>query len=137
MAPGALPKVPNPPGTTIPRAQVQPEQTQPEESQQPIALASVPTPEPAPKHVAARPATNALALRGTNTELAARPKRVTTADPKEVAKALAPQRSHTAAAQPAKPAESDVRTAYSTATIAGAQPAMPVGSFDARWGGLR
>lgn len=137
VAPGALPKVPNPPGTTIPRAQVQPEQTQPEESQQPIALASVPTPEPAPKHVAARPATNALALRGTNTELAARPKRVTTADPKEVAKALAPQRSHTAAAQPAKPAESDVRTAYSTATIAGAQPAMPVGSFDARWGGLR
>jgi len=139
VAPGALPKVPNPPGTTIPRAQVQPEQpqAQPEErEQQPIALASVPKHEAAPKP-AARPATNALALRGTNTELAARPKRVTTADPKEVAKALAPQRSHTAAAQPAKSAESDVRTAYSTATIAGAQPAMPVGTFDARWGGLR
>jgi murein L,D-transpeptidase YafK len=139
VAPGALPKVPNPPGTTIPRAQVQPEQTppaqsQPEESeQQPIALASVPKHEAAPKAVA-KPATTALALRGTNTELAAKPKRVTTADPKEVAKALAPHRSQTAAA---KPAESDVRTAYSTATIAGAQPAMPVGSFDARWGALR
>ena len=74
----------------------------------------------------------AVALRGTNTDLAARP-RVTTAEPREVAKALAP-RSHTAAA---KPAENDARAAYSTATIAGAQPAMPVGSFDARWGGLR
>ena len=53
VAPGALPKVPNPPGTTIPRAQVQPEQqpaeTQPEQSQQPIALASVPKREAAPK----------------------------------------------------------------------------------------
>ena len=138
VAPGALPKVPNPPGTTIPRAQVQPEQqpaeTQPEQSQQPIALASVPKREAAPKPAVAHRATNALALRGTNTELAAKPKRVSTADPKEVAKALAATRTHTAAA---KPAESDVRTAYSTATIAGAQPAMPVGSFDARWGGLR
>jgi murein L,D-transpeptidase YafK len=138
VAPGALPKVPNPPGTTIPRAQVQPEQqpaeTQPEQSQQPIALASVPKREAAPKPAVAHRATNALALRGTNTELAAKPNRVSTADPKEVAKALAATRTHTAAA---KPAESDVRTAYSTATIAGAQPAMPVGSFDARWGGLR
>jgi murein L,D-transpeptidase YafK len=138
VAPGALPKVPNPPGTTIPRAQVQPEQqpaeTQPEQSQQPIALASVPKREAAPKPAVAHRATNALALRGTNTELAAKPKRVSTADPKEVAKALAATRTHSAAA---KPAESDVRTAYSTATIAGAQPAMPVGSFDARWGGLR
>jgi murein L,D-transpeptidase YafK len=138
VAPGALPKVPNPPGTTIPRAQVQPEQqpaeTQPEQSQQPIALASVPKREAAPKPAVAHRATNALALRGTNTELAAKPKRVSTADPREVAKALAATRTHTAAA---KPAESDVRTAYSTATIAGAQPAMPVGSFDARWGGLR
>src|SRR6185312_13199565 len=115
----------------------QPAETQPEQSQQPIALASVPKREAAPKPTVAHPATNALALRGTNTELAAKPKRVSTADPKEVAKALAATRTHTAAAQPAKPAESDVRTAYSTATIAGAQPAMPVGSFDARWGGLR
>ena len=135
VAPGALPHVPNPPGTTIPRSQVQPE-AQPAESQQPIALASVPTPEPAPKPAPARPTTTAVALRGTNTEFAAKPKRVTTAEPAEVAKALAPRR-HTAAAQPATPAEPDVRTAYSTATIAGAQPAMPVGTFDARWGGLR
>ena len=71
VAPGALPKVPNPPGTTIPRAQVQPEQqpaeTQPEQSQQPIALASVPKREAAPKPAVAHRATNALALRGTNT----------------------------------------------------------------------
>lgn len=142
LAPGALPHVPNPPGTTIPRAQVQPEQpqpaeAQPEQSEQPIALASVPTPEPAPKQIAARPAVTPVALRGTNTELAAKPRRVTTADPKEVAKALAATRSRAAAAEPAKAAEPDVRTAYSTATIAGAQPAMPAGSFDARWSGLR
>ena len=56
---------------------------------------------------------------------------------REVGDEVVQRAAHTAAAQPAKPAESDVRTAYSTATIAGAQPAMPVGSFDARWGGLR
>jgi hypothetical protein len=142
-APGALPHVPNPPGTTIPRAQVQPDQAQPaqvqpDESQQPTALAAVPTPEPAPKQIAARPARiTPVALRGTNTELAAKPRRVTTADPKEVAKALAPSRVRSAEAQPAKKPDSDIRTAFSGTTIAGAQPTMPVGSFDSRWSGLR
>jgi len=142
-APGALPHVPNPPGTTIPRAQIQPDQAQPaqarpEQSEQPTALASVRTPEPAPKQIAARPARiTPVALRGTNTELAAKPRRVTTADPKEVAKALAPSRVRSAEAQPAKKPDSDIRTAFSGTTIAGAQPAMPVGSFDSRWSGLR
>ena len=150
VAPGALPRVPNPPGTTIPRAQVQPEQAQPEPqpAQQPVALASVPT--PAPSQFDARPktattATTATAattatsvkLRGTNTELAAKPKRVTTADPREVAKALALPRRASADSQPAKKPDPDIRTAYSGATIAGAQPTMPVGSFDSRWSGLR
>jgi len=141
VAPGALPHVPNPPGTTIPRPQVQPEQAQPQheaqpQSQQPIALAAVPTPEPSPRDARPKPAATPVVLRGTNTDLAATrhaTARVTTADPKEVAKALAGKR----ARAPAKPAEPDVRTAYSTATIAGAQPTVPVGTFDSRWSGLR
>jgi hypothetical protein len=161
VAPGALPHVPNPPGTTIPRAQVQPEQAQPEqpqseplvaqqssqpqEKQQPISLAAVPRPASAPKQAATRTAAATVGLRGTNTDLAARP-RVTTADPREVAKALAPSHRRPAEAQPAKSADSDIRTAYSapapaatseSSVIAGAQPTVPVGSFDSRWLGLR
>jgi hypothetical protein len=111
---------------------VQPDQAEPRQNQQPIALASVPTPEPSPRDARPKPAATPVALRGTNTDLAAKP-RVTTAEPREVAKALAPARAPAAT----RPAEPDLRTAYSTATIAGAQPAMPAGSFDSRWSGLR
>jgi hypothetical protein len=148
VAPGALPHVPNPPGTTIPRAQVQPDQAQPQQAQpqstQPIALASVPTPESAPRDAAPKRVAEPVRLRGTNTELAAKPRRVTTAEPQEVAKALAPSRHPAAQAQPAKKPDSDIRTAYSApppppsnSVIAGAQPALPVGSFDSRWSALR
>jgi hypothetical protein len=65
---------------------------------------------------------------------------MTTAEPREVAKALAPSR-QTAEAQPPAKANADIRTAYSASSagsfIAGAQPTVPVGSFDSRWTGLR
>jgi len=137
--------VPNPPGTTIPRAQVQPE-----ESPQPVAVAAasapqaVPLPEQPPRQVAKAVAAP-LRLRGTNTEFAARP-RMTTAEPREVAKALARSRGRAAEPAAAPANNSDIRTAYSApapkpaasgSVIAGAQPTLPVGSFDSRWSAMR
>jgi hypothetical protein len=123
QAPGALPHVPNPPGTTIPKVGAalkaaptaapasepapasapvvmasvrlptpapQPKEGQaPEETQQPTNIASlfgnlfnakssVPTPPPPPAQAAAPPAaepSEQVALRGTNTDMAAKPKR--------------------------------------------------------------
>jgi murein L,D-transpeptidase YafK len=119
--PGALPRVPNPPGTTIPKvgrppaaAAKKPQPAaQPEPVSQPVVMASVPVPEPAPlpkegqvpqakpttiasllgnifggsraeseTHVAAATPTEnepttasvPVGLRGTNTEMAAKPK---------------------------------------------------------------
>jgi len=118
IPPGALPKIANPPGTTIPR---------------PPAETQVATARPASRPVAApasAPEKTEVALRGTNTDLAAKPKPAAT-----VAKATVPASSGAPV----------VRTADSTATadqpssslLAGAQPMMPAGSFASRWSGLR
>jgi murein L,D-transpeptidase YafK len=145
-APGALPHVPNPPGTTIPRPQVQPQESAPTAlaaapaPSKSYTLASTPMPEPSPRDAQPKRTASSVGLRGTNTELAAKPRRMTTAEPREVAKALAPSR-QTAEAQPPAKANADIRTAYSASSagsfIAGAQPTVPVGSFDSRWTGLR
>ncbi len=103
-------------------------------------LASTPMPEPSPRDAQPKRTASSVGLRGTNTELAAKPRRMTTAEPREVAKAPAPSR-QTAEAQPPAKANADIRTAYSAPSagslIAGAQPTVPVGSFDSRWTGLR
>jgi len=216
--PGALPHVPNPPGTTIPKVGTalvkpaskpqsasQPEPaSEPQPAAQPVMMASVPMPEPAPRPKegqappeqkqatvasllgklfsgsktqnapAAEPApvvtaaadSNApVTLRGTNTDLAAKPK---LAPAPKVRTAAAPIALHpkvkaaskpTAVAKaepPVKPArkpqpvqqaerekaEPPIRTAYSAPTpsnglLTGAQPVMPAGSFNSRWSALR
>jgi murein L,D-transpeptidase YafK len=191
VAPGALPRTPTPRATA---AETPP--AQPETASAPVVMASVRMPMPAPlpkegeapaeqpKSIAgllgnlfggttaeARPAAPApgsetVALRGSNTELAAKPKRasavrtaaapVTHPKPQEAAPAK-PKAVANNAAQPApkpraQPAdrqetprsdEREMRTAFSSppannnGMLAGAQPVVPVGSFDSRWSGLR
>jgi murein L,D-transpeptidase YafK len=122
-APGALPHVPNPPGTTIPRPPAETQVAaarpaspawQPAQASQPVATRMAEKPE--------------LALRGSSTDLAAKPKHPTE---RTVAKATLPASADTL-----------VRTADSTAApsnalLAGAQPMMPAGTFAGRWSGLR
>jgi hypothetical protein len=130
-APGALPHVPNPPGTTIPR----PPAAEPAPAASPV-LASVPLPERAPPEPA---------LRGTQTELAAKPKPAESTPASRAiasAKPARPQRA-VAAAESDNPDAADIRAAYSTppasgaGLLAGAQPVVPIGSFAGRWSGLR
>jgi murein L,D-transpeptidase YafK len=124
-APGALPHIPNPPGTTIPRPKVEPE----------TQIASAPA---APRPVAVQPRhapveKTTVALRGTNTDVAPRPK--TAAETvTQVAKAAPPAEQEAEA--------SAVRTAYSapapsSGLLTGAQPVMPAGTFASRWYGSR
>jgi hypothetical protein len=127
-APGALPHVPNPPGTTIPRPPAS------ERISRPV-LASIPLPERAPSEPA-QPA-----LRGTDTGLAAKPKApAESRAPVALAKATAPA---TSSASTSAAEESDIRTAYSAppashnGMLAGAQPVVPAGTFAGRWYGLR
>jgi hypothetical protein len=119
-APGALPRIPNPPGTTIPRPKVEPE-TQ-------IASAPV-TPRPAAVQPRTAPAEKptAVALRGRATDTEAKPMT-------QVAKATPP------AERDSEP--SDIRTAYTAPAstnglLTGAQPVMPTGTFASRWYGSR
>ena len=191
VAPGALPRTPTPRATA---AETPP--AQPETASAPVVMASVrmPTPAPLPKEgeapaeqpksiagllgnlfggttAEARPAAPApesetVALRGSNTELAAKPKRasavrtaaapVTHPKPQEAAsakpKAVANNAAEPAPKSRAQPAERqetpraderEMRTAFSSppannnGMLAGAQPVVPVGSFDSRWSGLR
>jgi murein L,D-transpeptidase YafK len=182
MVPGALPHTPNPPATTA----VTPQAPQ---TTQPVVMASVPQTPPQPKEGEApqqQPTSTGLfgnlfsgsraqaqtsaepaALRGTNTEMAAKPKRaasVRTASapavphprPHEAApskpdavanNALAP-----APAPPVQQARDDqktpaptpeMRTAYSTpppsdsGLLTGAQPVVPANSFESRWAAAR
>jgi murein L,D-transpeptidase YafK len=178
-APGALPRTSNPPAVTA-------EATRPAPTSQPAAIASVPMPPPAPqakegeappeqpKSIAgllgnmfsgspaqAQPAeSQAVALRSSNTEMAAKPKRAVPmrtasapskpheaapAKPKAVATdvstpAPAVQQARKGAAPPAP----EVRTAYSSpppannnGLLSGAQPVVPAGSFESRWTALR
>jgi len=152
QAPGWLPHVPNPPGTTIPRPQVQPE-----ESQQPVAVAAapapqaVPLPEQPPREAVrtARAPSAPVALRGTNTEFAAKPRQTVThlasvpheAKPHEAAKAKPAMSRETAEAAPPR-TDSNIRAAYATpvasdSLLTGAQPTVPAGSFASRWTGVQ
>jgi len=98
----------------------------------------------------------APALRGTNTEMAAKPKRSpvyqTASTPKPQPQAARPAAAVASAAPapqakpventPAAPAQ-ELRTAYSgtdekpNAALSGSQPVVPVGSFASRWAGFR
>ena len=181
QVPGALPRTPNPPAVTA----------EPARTSQPVVMASVPMPQPAPqakegeappekpKSIAgllgnlfsgaqARPTEPAqsqtVALRGSNTEMAAKPKRATpvhtasapavshakpqdaaSAEPTVVAKnAPAPAPAVQQARKDDKSPAPDMRTAYSSpppasnnGMLQGAQPVVPAGSFESRWTALR
>jgi murein L,D-transpeptidase YafK len=175
-APGALPRTPNRVAafTLVP-------------TRRPVATASVATPQASeseappeqPKTFAgvlgmfggspaqAQPAEPAdsqtVALRGSSTDMTAKPKRVvsvrtasapskspeaTTAEPKAVATAMAKTKTAPAASvQQARPdttpSAQDARTASATTPassggmLSGAQPVVPTGSFESRWMALR
>jgi hypothetical protein len=180
QVPGALPRTPNPPAAAAQRAP----------ASRPVVVASVPMPEPAPqaKEGEAPPEqpksitgllgkmfggskaetqpiepveSQAVALRGSKTEMAAKLKRtapVRTASaptkPHESApakpKAVATEAPATAPApavqqaRDTKPPAPDMRTAYSSpppagksGLLQGAQPVVPAGSFESRWTALR
>jgi hypothetical protein len=193
VAPGALPRTPNPPATAA-------ERPQPAASERPLVMASVPMPQPAPQpkegeappeHGATfggllgnlfagnkaqvQPAGTesegqALALRGT-TQPAAKSKLAAAKPAATLRTASTPVTVHgkpheaTASKEALKPAvaaareperkppvrqaetpqapANELRTAYSAPApsneglLSGAQPVVPVGSFDSRWSGLR
>jgi murein L,D-transpeptidase YafK len=187
VAPGALPRTPNPPAAKIIAA------PKPAQESEPVVLASVPVPQPAPlpkEGVAPAPRQTTIAgllgnlfkgstaqatpsatesepvaLRGTNTELAAKPKRAApvrtasapvmlhpklqqaaSAKPKAVANnGPAPAQTVQQADQPEKPRTPapEMRTAAaappasSNGLLSGAQPVVPAGSFESRWTALR
>jgi murein L,D-transpeptidase YafK len=168
-APGALPRTPNPPAA----------------ASQPVTMASVPMPQPAPqaKDGEAPPekpktiasllgnmfgGSNAQAelaesqtvvLRGTHTEMAAKPKqpaafrtasvpaashaKTTTAEPAAVAKAVAKMTPPVQRVRKDAAAAPEMRTAYSAppapsgGLLTGAQPVVPAGSFESRWTAVR
>jgi hypothetical protein len=165
VAPGSLPREGGVPATTVTVPKAPPESA-------PVQVASTPAPESNQPVVQAQKPTSigglignmfggetktanadesAPVLRGTNTDMAAKPKRAATyqtassphAKPHEAAK---PKAVANAEPQPAaKPAEKDtapeVRTAYTAPApaangmLTGAQPVMPTGTFAGRWSG--
>jgi murein L,D-transpeptidase YafK len=183
QAPGALPRTSNPPAVTA-------KAPQPTPTNQPLVMASVPMPQPAPqaKEGEAPPAkpksiagllgnlfggsqpkptepteSQTVVLRGSNTEIAAKPKRATPvraasapavphAKPQDAAPAMptAVAKNGLARAPGAQQARKDdkspeeMRTAYSSpppakndGLLPGAQPVVPAGSFESRWTALR
>ena len=183
MVPGALPRTPNPPATTA----VKPQAPQ---TSQPVVMASVPMPQPAPQPKAgqapqqrptsiaglfgnlfggsqaqARLSAEPAALRGTNTEMVAKPKRAALvpsaptvphprphegAPPKPdavannaTAPAPAPSVQQARDDQKAPTPTPDLRTAYSapppsdSGLLTGAQPVVPASSFESRWAAAR
>jgi len=178
-APGALPRTPN----RLAAFTAAP-------ARRPVATVSVPMPAPAPQakegeappeqpksiasllgtmfggapartQLAAPTESQMVALRGSNTDMAAKPKRAatmqtasvpskpheaTSAEPTAVAKAMAktaPAPSAQQARQDTPPSAPEMRTAYTTppassgALLSGAQPVVPAGSFESRWMALR
>jgi murein L,D-transpeptidase YafK len=184
QAPGALPRTTNPPAA----APVARQDTQPPASE-PQVLASVPMPHPAPQakvgeappepnsiagllgnlfsgsQAEAKPTEpandgQAVALRGSNTDMAAKlkhgkpvrtasapaapqpkPNEAAPAKPKAVANAV-PAPAQQARKQDKTPAP-EMRTAYSappandSGLLSGAQPVVPAGTFENRWTALR
>jgi murein L,D-transpeptidase YafK len=195
QAPGALPRTPNPP---VASAEAAPAALPSTTTPQMMASVRMPTPAPQPKEgeappeqpttiaglignvfgtkAEAKPAQIAsendpIALRGSKTEAAAKPKRETVraavaplalpkpreaAPPKDVASNV-PEAVPAPVAAPKpravkqadkvetpSPSEREMRTAYSApppasnnGLLVGAQPVVPVGSFDARFTGAR
>jgi murein L,D-transpeptidase YafK len=190
VAPGALPRTLTPPATTA----ADERQALPQTASAPVVMASVRMPQPAPqpkegeappeqpKSIAgllgnlfsgsqaeARPSapeSGTVGLRGSNTELAAKPKRgstvrtasapVTQPKPHDTApnkpKAVAdndpesapkPRVKQADRQETASAGDQEMRTAFSAppasnnGMLAGAQPVVPVGSFNSRWSGLR
>ena len=179
--PGALPRKPSPPAATQAS----------QESNQPVVMASVPmsqpppqpkegeAPQPQPTLIAglfgnlfsgsqaqAQSSAEPAALRGTNTEMAATPKRaapVRTASaptvphpkPREAGSLKPDAVANSPAPGPAPPVQQGrdhqkmlastpgLRTAYSapppsdSGLLTGAQPVIPAGSFEGRWAALR
>jgi murein L,D-transpeptidase YafK len=176
-APGALPRTPN----RVAAFSLAP-------TRRPVATASVPAPAPQANEGEAPPAqqksiagllgnmfggsaaqtqpaepadSQTVALRGSSTDMTAKPKRAasirtasapskppeaTTAEPKAVARAMAktaPAASVQQARQDTTPSAPEVRTAYtappasSGGLLSGAQPVVPTGSFESRWMALR
>jgi len=179
-APGALPRTSYqaPPASMV----VMPASATP--AAQPVMMASVPMPQPAPQakegeappeqpksvaglfgnlfggsqaqaRTAEPPQSQTVALRGSNTEMAAKPKRgavMQTASVPAAAPQSKPQEA--ARAKPAAVAKSvpapapqraapEIRTAYSApqanndGLLSGAQPVVPAGSFESRWSAFR
>jgi hypothetical protein len=177
VAPGALPRTPNPP--PAPAAETAQRTLPAEEPSQPVVTASVPMPQPAPQpkegealpkrttmaslfgrlfggsKAQAQPAeSETVGSRGSNTQLAAKPRR---AAPVHTASATQQPRPNHAASPNAVAKNSGVkskpeteaknarapelRTAYAPASgnglLAGAQPVVPAGSFENRFSALR
>jgi hypothetical protein len=175
MVPGALPRTPNPSATTA----VTPQAPQ---TSQPVVMASEPqpkkgeAPQQQPTSIAglfgnlfsgsqaqAQSSAEPAALRGTNTEMAAKPKRVAPvrtasapAVPHPKPHEAAPPKPDTVANNAPAPAPAvqqprddqktpptapspEMRTAYSapppinSGLLAGAQPVVPASSFENRW----
>lgn len=200
-APGALPRTDSKP---VPATLVSVPKPGPQLASAPVEPTSVPVPQPAPQAKigaapaekpstiagllgnlfggsqaeASAPATESepVSLRGSKTEIAAKPKRATTVrtasarttapqpKPQDTAPAKADAQQKAVAAntpepaakpritaadkpepanQPPGPDNREMRTAFSAprasnnGLLAGAQPVVPVGSFDSRWSGLR
>jgi hypothetical protein len=125
-APGALPHIPNPPGTTIPG--VKPEPQSRVASAAPAPRAATPTAQSRPAPVEK----TTVALRGASTDIDTKPKAASASQAiTQVAKATAPAEAES---------EPSVRTAYSAPAatnglLTGAQPVMPAGTFASRWYG--
>jgi murein L,D-transpeptidase YafK len=132
-APGALPHIPNPPGTTIPRSPALPQ-----------VASAVPTAVPLPHAPAAEPKRApaekpVLALRGASSEDREKPKTVT-----RTASAAAtelPKPAKQAAAESSDDSNT-LRTAFTApppqgTLLSGAQPTLPAGSFANRWSAWR
>ncbi len=178
-APGALPRTSNqaPPASMV----VMPASATP--AAQPVMMASVPMPQPAPQakegeappeqpksvaglfgslfsgsqaqaRTAEQPQSQAVALRGSNTEMAAKPKRGAVIQTASVPAAPQSKPQEAAPAKPAAVAKSapapapqsaapEIRTAYSAPQsnnndlLSGAQPVVPTGSFESRWTAFR
>jgi len=191
VAPGALPRTLTPPATAAADAR----QALPQTASTPVVMASVRMPQPAPqpkegeappeqpKSIAgllgnlfsgsqaeARPSapeSGTVGLRGSNTELAAKPKRGSTVRTASAPAVLNPKPHDAAPDKPkavtdnapesapkprvkqadrqetARAGDPEIRTAFSAppasnnGMLAGAQPVVPVGSFNSRWSGLR
>ena len=130
-APGALPHVANPPGTTIPRRPALPQVA----SAVPMAVALPHAPVAEPKRaVVAKPV---LALRGTSSDGREKPKAVT----RTASATDSPKPAKHASAETSDDSNS-LRTAFTAppppgTLLSGAQPTLPVGTFASRWSAWR